>query len=84
MPLSTTNKAANQQYKSTLLLPLRRKKIYDKVTRIIIDCDECSTWAQFCCKLWGGSLVWKQWSHRVDGEVKFYKYRFPILFKEVF
>ena len=35
MPLSTTNKAAYQQYKSSLLLPLRRKKNYDKATRII-------------------------------------------------
>jgi len=37
MPLiNTTNKAAYQQYKSSLLLPLRRKRIYDKVTRIIL------------------------------------------------
>jgi len=32
----------------------------------------------------GTVLVWNQWSHRVDAEVKFYKYRFPILFIEVF
>jgi len=43
MPLNTTNKAAYQQYKSCLLLPLCWKKIYDKVTRITIDCDERST-----------------------------------------
>jgi len=35
MPLSTTYKAAYQQYKSSLLLPLRRKKHYDKGTQII-------------------------------------------------
>jgi len=31
------------QYKSSLLLPLRGKKTYNKITRIIVDCDECST-----------------------------------------
>ena len=36
-------------------------------------------WPQFCCKMWGDSLVWNQYSHRVDAEVNFYKYRFPIL-----
>jgi len=46
MPLSTTNKAAYQQYKSSLLRPLRRKKIYDKVTRMIIDCDKWRTYWQ--------------------------------------
>jgi len=40
--------------------------------------------AQFCCKMWGDSLVWNQWSHRVDAEVMFYKYKFPILFIKVF
>jgi len=35
MPLSTTNKAVYQQYKSSLRRPLCRKKIYDKVTPII-------------------------------------------------
>jgi len=30
------------------------------------------TWAQFCCKMWGDSLVWNQYSHRVDAEVTFY------------
>ena len=29
-----------------LTFPLRRNKIYDKVARIIIDCDECSTYWQ--------------------------------------
>jgi len=28
----------------------------------------------------GGSLERNQCSHRVDSEVQFYKYRFPILF----
>ena len=32
----------------------------------------------------GDSLVWNQYYHPVDAEVKFYKYRFPILFLEVF
>ena len=41
-------------------------------------------WAQFCCKMWGYSLVWNQYSHRVDAEVMFYIYRFSILFLEVF
>ena len=34
--------------------------------------------------MWGDSLVLKQYSHRVDAEVKFYKYRFSILYLEVF
>jgi len=34
----------------------------------------------FCCKMWGGSLVWNQYIHPVDAEVKFCKYRFSILF----
>ena len=29
-------------------------------------------WAQFCCEVWGDSLVWNQHSHRVDAEVTFY------------
>jgi len=41
-------------------------------------------WAQFCCKMWGDSLVWNQYSHRVDAEVTFYIYRFPILFLDMF
>ena len=32
----------------------------------------------------GGSLGWNQYVHLVDAEVKFYKYRLPILFVEVF
>jgi len=40
--------------------------------------------AKFCCKMWGDSLVWNQYSHRVDAKVTFYVYRFPILFVEVF
>jgi len=43
MLLSTTNKSAYQQYKSSSLLPLCQKK-YDKATQIIIDCDEYSTY----------------------------------------
>ena len=42
------------------------------------------SWAQFCCKIRGDTLVWNQYSHRVDAEVTFYIYRFPILFLEVF
>jgi len=38
---------------------------------------------QFCCKIWGDSLVQNQYSHRVDSEVQVYKY-FTILFLEVF
>jgi len=41
-------------------------------------------WAQFCCKMWGGSLVWNQYSHWVDAEVTICIYRFPILLLEVF
>jgi len=56
MPLSTINKAAYQHYKSRLLLPLPRKKLYDKVTRIIVDCDECSIYWQknidFLVNIW--------------------------------
>jgi len=37
-------------------------------------------WAQFCCKMLGESLVCNQYSNQVDAEVKFYKYRFPIVF----
>jgi len=40
--------------------------------------------AQFCCKMWGGTLVRNQYSHRVDAEITIYIYRFPILFVEVF
>jgi len=29
-------------------------------------------------------MVWNQYSHRVDTEVTFYIYSFPILFPEVF
>jgi len=51
------------------------------------DTEWCQAWAQFCCKMWGDTLVWmwNQYSHRVDAaEVKFYKYSFPILLLEVF
>jgi len=34
--------------------------------------------------MWGDSLVWNQYSHRVDAEVTYYICRFPILFVEVF
>ena len=30
------------------------------------------SWAQFCCKMWGDSLVWNQYSHPIDAEVTFY------------
>ena len=48
--------------------------------------DFLQSWAQFCCKMWGGQLGVKPIysNYRVDAEVKFYKYRFPILFLEVF
>ena len=47
----------------------------------LITKNSCfSSWAQFCCKMWEDSLVWKHHIHRVDAEVKFYEYRFPILF----
>jgi len=38
----------------------------------------------FIVKCGGDNLVWNQYSHRVDTEVTFYIYRFPILFLEVF
>ena len=38
----------------------------------------------FVVKCGGDSLVWNQYSHRVDAEVNFYKCRFPILSLEVF
>jgi len=44
----------------------------------------CQAWAQFCCKIWGGQFSVKSMNHRADAEGKFYKYRFPILFIEVF
>jgi len=34
----------------------------------------------FVVKCWENSLVLNQYSHQVNAEVKFYKYRFPILF----
>jgi len=40
-------------------------------------------WAQFCYKMWGVNLVQNQYSHRVDAEVTFYIYSFPVLFLEV-
>jgi len=39
-----------------------------------------TAWAQFCCKMWEDCLVGNQYSYRADAEVKFCKYRFPILF----
>jgi len=41
-------------------------------------------WAQFCCIMWRGQLGVTPYSHRVDAEVTFYIYRFPILFVELF
>ena len=38
----------------------------------------------FVVKFGGDNLVWNQYIHRVDAEVTFYVYRFPILFLEVF
>jgi len=38
----------------------------------------------FVVKCVGDSLMWNQYSHRPDSEVKFCKYRFPIMFLEVF
>jgi len=38
----------------------------------------------FVAKCGGDSLVWNQYSDRVDAEVMFYIYSFPILFQEVF
>jgi len=35
-------------------------------------------------QMWGDSLVWNQYGHRVDAGVTFYIYRDPILFLEVF
>ena len=39
-----------------------------------------NSWTQFCCKMWWDSLVWNQYIHPIDAQVKFYKYRFPFLF----
>jgi len=42
------------------------------------NADGCHAWAQFFAKCRG--TTWCETSsHRVDAEVKFYKYRFPIL-----
>jgi len=38
----------------------------------------------FVVKCGGDSLVQNQYSHRVDAEVAFYIYSFPVLFLEVF
>ena len=38
----------------------------------------------FVVKCGRDSLVWNQYSHRVDAELTFYTYRFQILFLEVF
>ena len=49
-------------------------------------CDFCCAdhGRNFVVKCWGHSFVGNHYSHRVDAEVKFYIYRFPILFLEVF
>ena len=35
-------------------------------------------------QMWGDSLVWNQYGHRVDAGVTFYIYRDPIFVLEVF
>jgi len=44
----------------------------------------CMHGRNFAVKVWGDSLVWNQFSHRVNAEVTFFICRFPILFVEVF
>ena len=44
----------------------------------------CNHGRNFVVKYGGDSLVWNQYSQRVDAEVTFYTYRFPVLFLEVF
>ena len=34
-------------------------------------------WAQFCCKMWGDSSAWNQYSHRDDAEKTFYIIQIP-------
>jgi len=47
MPLSTTNiQSSTPAIQEQLTTSPERKNIYDKVTRIIIDCDECGTYWQ--------------------------------------
>jgi len=46
--------------------------------------NHTTPWAQFFCKMLRDSLVWNQYSQRVDAEVTFYISRFPILFVQVF
>jgi len=74
-------------YQFALILPVLAN-IYIYVRRKLAKVTRRSiymfSWAQFCCKMWGDSLVWNQWSHWVDAEVTFYKYRFPVLFIEMF
>jgi len=50
------------------------------------DLQVGSAWhgRNFVVKCEGDSLVWNQYSQRVDAEVTFYTYRFPVLFLEVF
>jgi len=53
------------------------------IWRAVLGCYVAGSWAQFVMKCRGDSLV-NQYNHRVDAEVTFYIYRFPILFLEVF
>ena len=50
----------------------------------VVSCFYIAGMGAIFCKMWGGTLVWNQYSHRVDAEVTFHIYRFPILFLEVF
>jgi len=46
--------------------------------------SKCVHARNFDIKCEGDSLVWNQYSHRIDAEVTFYVCRFPIVFLEVF
>ena len=54
---------------------------------LLLSCDMhslCGHGRNFVAKCGGGTLVWIQYSHQVDAEVKFYIYTFPVLCLEVF
>ena len=64
-----------------LFLELHRTKFWlsycgEMYERCCVPWQAChlhlSAWAQFCCKMWGESLVWNQYSHPIDAEVTFY------------
>jgi len=57
---------------------------YDELGKFYRSNCHVQAWAQFCYKMWGGSLIQNQYNHWAYSEVKLCKYRFPILLLEVF